>query len=303
MTDTQPDLADQVRRLERRLDRERRARHKAEGFADRRMRELWLAGQELDERVSQRTEELEAAIVQRDAATNAAASFLSNLSHEMRTPLNGLLGMLELLESHVESDQGSSHLDGAQRSAARLQHLIVRLLNLVDLRSNRLVSHPVKVNLQALRDQLLERWRDRALASGHLIVVECFGADEEILYLDEERFLQVADELIHNVVLHASAGMVSIELRSTGDALELVVEDSGPGFTPPQQETLWASLTRADHSPGRAAEGAGIGLGLVTELARALGGEFTITSADGTGTRAQVQVPTRGTSGPDDSEE
>lgn len=292
MSDSPVDPADEVRRLQRRLDRERQARHKAEGFADRRMRELWLAAQKLNQRASQRTEELEAVVLERDAATAAAASFLSNLSHEMRTPLNGMLGMLELLESHVHSEQGVAHLNGARQSSERLQHLMLRLLNLVDLRSNRLLVQPVPVKLGALRDQLLDKWRSRALASGHLLVVECFGDDDQMFMVDEERLMQVADELIHNVVLHGTAGLVSVDLRWDLDLLELRVQDAGPGFTLPEEATLWATVTRADQSPGRATEGAGIGLGLVKELAQALGGSFTITSAEGTGTLARVQVPT-----------
>ena len=117
------DPEQRIARLERRLARERKARREAEEISEHGMRKLWLANQELDARVAERTQTLAEALEQLELANSTRDRLLATLSHEIRTPLNGVMGMLELIEAHVSGDQGQQYVEAATESADRLHQL------------------------------------------------------------------------------------------------------------------------------------------------------------------------------------
>lgn len=291
-----------IARLERRLERERSAREEAESIADRGMRELWLANRELDRRVAERTLALEMALEELESTTAAGAAFISMLSHEMLTPLNGVVGMLELLEGRAHDDKTRKYIRTALASSDRLGTLLSRLLDLVELRSGRLEVETVPTSLSQLHDQLIATWQLAALKSQHLLTVQADAGRSRDFCVDEGRVLQILNELIGNAITHATPGVVEVGLRvverpheaeskaSCGTYVVATVADSGPGFEPPEGE-FWATFARLDLSPGRATEGAGIGLGLAHQLAAALGGFLVVDSAPGLPTRALLDLP------------
>lgn len=283
-------MTNDLGRLNRRLARERKAREEAEAIADRRMRELWLANRDLDARVAERTAELEAALDQLDRSTIAAAAFLSNLSHEMRTPLNGVKGMLELLSTSARSDTETSYLEAAQQSSERLEKLIERMLDLVELRSGRVLPRPTVTTAEELSQTIVATWKTPLLQARKLLTVRTIASQN--IRIDVERVLQIISELIDNTIVHANAGVVSVEVATTAELVECSVVDAGPGFdATAQQDRLVDTLVSIDTSPGRQTEGAGIGLGLARELTRVLGGTITFDTARGQQSRIRLSLP------------
>lgn len=277
-------------RLRKRLERERKARIAAESIADRRMRELWLANRELDQRVAERTLKLEETLEALERNTTAAAAFLSNLSHEMRTPLNGVKGMLELLATHSHSETETTYLDAAMESSDRLSKLIDRLLDLVELRSGRVLSRPQATTIDLIKAELERVWRLPSLQAQKILTVHAAG--DQAFAVDVERLQQILGELLDNVMVHADPGVVNLGLQSDGNELVCVLTDNGPGFDPTtQSDNLLDTFASLDTSPGRKTEGSGIGLALAQELVRALEGTLEIASAPGTATKVTVRVP------------
>ena len=280
-----------IARLEKRLQRERDARRQAEEISERGMRDLWLANRELDKRVEQRTENLVEALEQLRVATSARERFLSTLSHEMRTPLNGVMGMLELLGQHLAGEQGQRYLDAATESAERLFQLVTRLLDLVELDSGSFTTTRSTVNVSSLADAVRDRWQMEALRGGYLLTVMTHGQDD--CWIDEPRVVQILNELIDNTLTHATPGAVRIELRSYDEGFLASVSDSGPGIAPELiAELLDSDLSMVDDSAARTAQGLGLGLGICRRIAEAVGGTLELESDGKTSSTATLAMPT-----------
>lgn len=295
MTTTPPsddtEAAATIARLERRLVRERSARREAEEIADRGMRELWLINQELDQRVADRTADLEETLRELAVVSSSRERFLSTLSHETRTPLNGVLGMLELLVPHVDGSQASGYLESARSSADRLSQLLTRLLDLVELGSGEVKANPVSITLGELASSIRGRWELAAMRTGHLLVVGTCNAEKTVL-VDERRVLQIVDELLDNAVTHGDRGAIGVDISTSDDSIRFQVTDAGPGIEPERIDALFDNFSMLDDSSARAQQGLGLGLGLCRQLAEAIGGSLTMANDGDDHTVATLTVQT-----------
>ncbi len=281
-----------IARLEKRLARERTARYEAEAIADRGMRELWLTNRELDKRVEERTATVQETLKKLEAADTARVRFLSTLSHEIRTPLNGTMGMLELLATHVRGDQGHAYLDSARESAERLHLLLTRLMDLVEITTGDLTLYPSPVRIDSLVGEIRSRWELAALKSGHLLSITSFF-DDEILWLDSFRVMQIVHEVLDNAVTHASPGGIALRLMAEGTDLVVEVQDHGPGVAPHQIEAAFEDFGMIDTTAARAHEGLGLGLGISRRIAETMGGTLDMESDGETSTTVRLSIPAR----------
>ncbi len=283
-------LQKKVQRLERRLEREKKVRYDTEVIADRGMRELWLANRELDDRVERRTADLKSTLEQLERASSTRKKFLSTLSHEMRTPLNGVLGMLELLTPHLSDDQGREYLQTASQSADRLHRLIRRLLDLVEVEGGNFEPKRDIISVDGFADQIRQRWQQSAAQAGHLLTV---SSSIEVTELagDSTRLHQMVDELVDNAVTHASGGLIQVKLRAIDDSLCIEVIDTGPGIDPARIDSLFINFSMVDDSTQRLNEGLGLGLSLSRRVVEAFGGTLDLESDGKTSTTARLVVP------------
>ncbi len=289
------DPSKRIQRLERRIQRERTAREEAESIADRRMRELWIANQDLDRRVADRTESLEVALEQLERATNATAGFFSSLSHEMMTPLNGIIGMLDLLADNAYTETNRSWTEAALKSADRLSFLLHRLLDLGEIRSGRVAFSVSQVRCGDLADQLAQQWQSHCLKRQKLLSVSSGASENAQIWIDLRLTERILAEFISNASLHAESGVVSVEVGVDDPAapswLTITVKDNGNGFVVPESRDLMTAMAEADHSPARTHDGLGIGLSFAGHLAELLGGRADIVSAPGSPTEVTVWIP------------
>lgn len=282
-----PDLQKRIDRLERRLERERSARTAAEEIADRGMRELWLTNQALDERVAERTADLEATLAALEVASTSRERFLSVLSHEMRTPLNGVLGMLELLDRYTTGSQGAEYLQAAKESAEGLNELVGRLLDLVELTTGSMAPNLVSINADELARQIQTQWQVEALRTGHLVSFSS-SIDDQVLKIDSSRTLQIINELLQNAVSYGVPGAIEVRLSTDNVNIVIEVQDSGPGITDERLELIFTHLHYGDMSSNRSTGGLGLGLSLSRRIAEALGGTLTIRTVAKSGVTATV---------------
>lgn len=195
----------------------------------------------------------------------------------MRTPLNGVLGMLELLAPQMDSEQSQTYLRTAQESADRLHQLLARLLDLIELESGTLNVERQLVEVAQLSEAIRERWQLRMMHSGQLLSVTCFDEGGTIAIADN-RLHQIVDELLHNVAAHGSPGSVLVELQTEQDRLTVTIRDSGPGIDPQHVEALFGDFAMLDDTTARSQQGIGLGLGLCRRIAHALGGTLELSS-------------------------
>lgn len=284
------ELEHEVRRLRRRLERERESRRQAEVIADRGMRELWLANRELDARVSERTRDLEETLANYERVVSVRERFLATLSHEMRTPMNGLLGMLELLEGCLADPNDLTYLATASESAARLNLLLTRLLDLLDLQTGAAGRGGAPLEVRAFAEAIERRWQRPALRTGHLLTMQR-PSDPLEVFADGARIDQIVDELIDNALTHAEPGLLRVTVEVESTVLELCVIDSGPGIDPSLLARVADDFEMLDASSTRRAQGLGLGLSLCRQTAELLEGSLEIESDGSTHTLARLRLP------------
>ena len=276
--------AEQIRRLERRLERERRARLQAEEIAERGLRDLWLANQELESRVAERTADLERSLRATRMASEAKEAFLADLGHELATPLHAVLGLLELIDQDELPGDDRARLEQAMISARQLADLLFGLVELAGAEGSATPDEFETTTPTVWLDRLVEPWTRRAAAAGQLLVPVC-NAPTRPVTAPWARLREVVDLLLDNAVTHARPGTVRVELGiDRSGELVCAVVDSGPGLDEHQLAAATEPFVRFGER-GRL----GIGLALASRLARAAGGTLELTS-DGASTRAAVTL-------------
>jgi signal transduction histidine kinase len=267
--------AEQIRRLERRLDRERRARAEAEQIAEQGLRSLYDANQELDQRIIKRTEQLQQALERAEAANDAKSTFLAQMSHQINTPLNGLMGMLELLSAEVRDPQSQEWHAAALRSANRLQRITSRLTIYVSLDGADLRTNAPTLALRSVLSSAHDRWHADCLRAGQLLTVDLTTTNELPVAAPIELDM-LLDELLSNAVNHGGPGSVVLSGRQdeTGNAV-IELADAGSGIDPARVQALRdidgdAELTQ------RADAEVNLGLALVDRIVQSLGGTWSL---------------------------
>ena len=292
MADTATDdAATLIRRLERRLDRERRARREAEEIAERGMRNLYDANQELDARIMERTEQLQHALQAAESASDAKSAFLAQMSHQINTPLNGLMGMLELLATEIHDPQGKEWHRAALRSAERLNRMTSRLTTYVSLEGVDLTTASTRT-LGAVLSAAHDRWHATCLRAGQLLRVDITGGSDALLVAPSQLDMAL-DELLSNAVAYAGAGSVVLVGRAAEPGeIEIELADAGPGIA----DTTVSAVLGLDGGPNqdqRIDDEIHLGLALVDRITAALGGTWSTTtaSADRGSSRVTLRIP------------
>lgn len=203
---------------------------------------------------------------------------LASLSHEFRTPLNGVLGMARLLDGTRLTAEQRSYVAALRESGDHLLSLVNDVLDLARLGAGKIELHPAPMAVDDLLRQVAELMSPRAHEKG-LEIAWIVGPGVGGIVADEARLRQVLLNYVGNAIKFTGAGGVLISARLTaGGRLRLAVRDSGPGVPEAAREAIFQPFVHADPSHGAALGGAGLGLAIVARLAAAMGGAVGIES-------------------------
>jgi signal transduction histidine kinase/CheY-like chemotaxis protein/streptogramin lyase len=207
------------------------------------------------------------------------SALVAELSHEIRNPLNGVLGMGRLLSGQPLSIDGQRYLGLLQDAGRQLTRLLDDMLDWTRLesRSARLPLQPVF--LQRTLSATLERHARQAREGGLAFVADI--AADLVVMADASRLQQIVDNLANNAIKFTTAGSVAIHARTFADRVEIRVQDSGPGISPSQIARLFQPFERVGDE--RAAPGTGLGLAISRSLAERMGGDLRVESEPGAG--------------------
>lgn len=241
---------------------------------------LWLAGS----LVRSRREALQ--------ANQAKSRFLSNMSHEFRTPLNGVLGYSDALREELGESPLAQYAVAIHDSGNRLLDLVNAILEVTELEDRRVAVHLDPANIRELVGQAIARHYPQAQAKG--LPLECrIGEDvPQILVCDERKIQRVLDNLISNAVRYTDHGRVMVEVeRSGAQQLTMRIKDTGIGIAASQQNDIFEKFTQADDSPRRSQEGAGLGLTIAQRLVMLMGGQLVLQSEQNQGSTFSFTLP------------
>lgn len=218
-----------------------------------------------------------------DAAADAvdpAQQFLRLMSHEMRTPLNGVIGMINLLQNTPLNGAQRAYAETARQSAEHLLGLVNDLLDYARLEAHALEFDLAPVDLEGLVRGVAELLSPRAHDKG-LEIVWSVAADAPDILADEGRLRQVLFNLAGNAVKFTETGGVRIsveriDLDPERPHLAFIVDDTGPGVPPEARERIFEEFGHADSSDAVRHDGAGLGLAVVRKLAAAMDGTVQV---------------------------
>lgn len=245
----------------------------------------------MDELASQRQQALD--LAERNSAVKS--QFLATMSHEMRTPLHGILGVTRLLRSERLDDAAASRghrLEMIERTGEHLLGLINDVLDYSKIEGGHLRVEPVDFDLAALVESVADLGRVAAAEKGLTLTLDVAVDAPCWVNSDPARLRQVLLNLTGNAVKFTEHGSVHLRLRrgAAGDT-RIEVTDTGPGIAPDQHEQVFDAFHQSDGSFGRKHGGTGLGLTISRELARALGGDLVCTDAPGGGARFVLTLP------------
>ncbi|RZS91015.1 signal transduction histidine kinase [Motilibacter rhizosphaerae] len=223
----------------------------------------------------------------------AKTAFFTNVSHEFRTPLTLLLGPAQDAlrdRDHALNAEQRSRMELISRNGLRLLTLVNDLLDFSRLESGRLSARFEPVDLAAETRELAEAFADAVARAGLELVVDCTPADQPV-WLDRELWAKVVLNLLSNALKFTAEGSITVTVRPAGDAVELVVSDTGIGIARADQQRVFERFARVEGVAARTHEGSGIGLALVGELVALHGGSVGLDSEPGRGSAFTVRLP------------
>ena len=237
---------------------------------------------------------LERALVAAEAADRTKSEFIASLSHELRTPMNGIVGILELLQLEDLTD-GQCELVAVGLSSAEAQlALINHLLSFGQIDSgNRHISIGSFAPADAVRE-VVSLAMPLARSKGLQLQVLFEGPVDAPLLGDRLAIRQIATNLICNAIKFTQMGAVSVELKVSrtmnGNRFRIAVSDTGPGIKEADTNRIFESFVQLDGAEARAAGGVGLGLAISRRLANAMNGTLSVNSIPGQGATFVFEV-------------
>jgi len=223
-----------------------------------------------------------------EAANRSKSRFLATVSHEFRTPLNGILGLTGLLlETSLTADQ-ETYARGVQSSGEALLALVDDILDFSKIEAGRLDLRPEATDIEALIRDIVELLAARAFAKGIDIAADVATGMPARLVVDASRLRQVLLNLAGNGVKFTDSGGVTIEAAVEPAPpptvrVAFTVSDTGPGVPPEEAERIFGEFEQADSALTRRHGGTGLGLAISRRLVRRMGGDICLAPREGGG--------------------
>jgi signal transduction histidine kinase/DNA-binding response OmpR family regulator len=250
----------------------------------------------LEDRIRDRTEDLEKAMHTALAASQAKSEFLANMSHELRTPMNGLLGMLDLvLDSGLSVDQ-REEIETAQRCAYSLLALLNDILDLSKIEAGKMVLEKIPFNMRTVVEDCVKAHAAKAAQRRIDLRFQADAAARMEVLGDPLRVRQIVANLLSNAVKFTEQGSVRVNLsslRRPDGRMDMVVQvsDTGLGIAEDKLRSIFDKFTQADGSITRKYGGTGLGLAITRRLVEMHNGEIHVESEIGKGSTFSVKLP------------
>ncbi|MGE8145776.1 hybrid sensor histidine kinase/response regulator [Pseudomonas frederiksbergensis] len=221
--------------------------------------------------------------------------FLATLTHELRTPMNGVIGSLELMQTVEMDPELEQYQQTAAGSARDMMRMVNGILTLTELQAGKLKAYPDTFSLRGVVEALRVQFEGNASSKSLDLKVEVTPGLPDRLLGDSSKLMQCLECLLDNAIKFTRVGGVA--LRVTGQtmekgrlALSFAVIDTGIGFTDLGEATMYQRFFQLDGSMTREYGGLGVGLAICRQLVELLGGRLTHRSEPGRGSRFQLDV-------------
>jgi PAS domain S-box-containing protein len=236
-------------------------------------------------------------VAEAEAANRAKTEFLTTMSHELRTPLNAIGGYADLLALGIGgtlSKEQLQYVDRLRRSQQHLLAIVTDLLDLSRIEAGEMRFDIAPIDVATVIDAVVPMVEPQATAR-QLTIDRQYGAGEAMVRADGAKVTQILINLLSNAIKFTGAGgTITVTCVVAHDRVELAVGDTGIGVPPEKLEAIFEPFVQLGRTLTTGLEGAGLGLAIGRDLARAMGGDLTVESAPGKGSVFTLLLPRAG---------
>ena len=224
-------------------------------------------------------------------------TFLASLSHELRTPINSLIGFVDVLidaKFELSEEERKKYLNYISVNSRRLLILINDIIDLAKIDSGTITLDYSEVNFNAEVRETINIFREK-MKSKHLDLILELDSELEtqFVYIDRNRLHQIISNLITNAIKFTEEGYIKISTRKDGDKFILSVEDTGIGIPEGEIDFIFEEFRRSSNAIKKSIEGTGLGLSITKRLVELMGGEIKVESQEGIGSTFTVILPAK----------
>ena len=229
-------------------------------------------------------------------ANKAKTDFLSNMSHDIRTPLNGIIGMTYLTKEMALPSEAKSNLEKIDTSSKFLLSLINDVLDMAKAESGKIVLHPEPYTVKEFYDYLKSIIQPLCDSKGQKFILDSQAIETAVPLVDKLRVNQIFFNLLSNAVKYTpEGGTITFRMRqalSADDKLltDIQIKDNGIGMSEEFQKILFDPFTQEEQEGGRGNQGTGLGLSIVKRLLDLMGGTISVTSKVGVGSKFTLRL-------------
>ncbi|MCB0062106.1 MAG: response regulator, partial [Caldilineaceae bacterium] len=233
-----------------------------------------------------------------ESANNAKSTFLSSMTHELRTPMNGVLGMTSLLLDTKLDDEQQVLVNTIRSSGDTLLNIINQILDFSKIEANKLELEDATFDLRLVVEEALDLVAPQATEKGLVLAYFLNGPTPHHFVQDVGRLRQILTNLLSNAVKFTEEGEVTITVTAQPQGadeflLHFAVRDTGIGIPPEGIANLFQSFNQVDATIARRFGGTGLGLAISKRLAEVMGGTMWVESAVGKGTTFYFTIEAR----------
>ena len=231
-------------------------------------------------------------------ANQAKSIFLSNMSHDIRTPMNGIIGMTQIALEHLnEKDRVEDCLRKIDKSSHHLMDLINEVLDMSRIESGKTILHPEPVQLNDLLNSVIDMCRPASQKAGQKLLIQTDDLKKDFVLADQVRLRQIFTNILSNAVKYTPSGG-EIRIRANllsqnptdGSYYRFEFQDNGIGMSEEFQKRLFEPFSREDNPITTLTQGTGLGLSIAKSMITLMGGTIEVNSKQGIGTKFTITL-------------